>query len=763
MNKNKQISESQVNLLDLLRYLLSYWKWYIVSMLFFLGYFTYDYYKTPYLYMRTATVMLRTADNTPETVRLQRNVTLVKNEGAAEIIQLQTREIIRSVISRIQADVSYTVKNGLRRKELYADMPIKISFLDLKESDMFSFQIYLKDQKTAMMMSKAIKGDSIMVVLGDTVSTPFGRLVALRNNQSLYQKDVVTVTKYDEESMINYYQSNLKVLHSQKEVPILKLVMMDVSASRASDFLYTLINIFNEKSIEDKGRVALNAGKFIEDRLTIIEEELSMVETNMESLQVKNSGIDVNTTASLYLTDSREYQSKRKSIKMRELLLSSLKQYLESAPDVIELIPNTAGLESVQLEQFITQYNKAVLQRNRLAEGNSVNNPVILELDQSLKEKKLALITLLESLYASLRLQDDENLEEEIMAKSNILAIPNKQREFLSVERQQKVKENLYIYLLNKREENALNGALTDSNMRIIDSPAGSLAPISPVKAKKMLMGGGCGLMLPTLILLLLYKFDTRVQTRSDVEGAVSLPFLGCVPFYKHKKSDSPILVASDRRDALSESFRIIRTNLSFLGSQSADKKVITCISFNPGAGKTFVSLNLSACLSLTNQKVIILDMDLRKATLSTQTNTRSLIGVSSYLSGQTADIRELIQHDIYGTGVDMIPSGPIAPNPSELLMNNRLDVLINELKKLYDYVVIDNVPVGVVADSSIVNRVTDISLFIVRAGKLDRRQLVELEQLYQDEKLHNMAVLLNGVTKSHKNGYGYGYGYGYN
>lgn len=276
-----------------------------------------------------------------------------------------------------------------------------------------------------------------------------------------------------------------------------------------------------------------------------------------------------------------------------------------------------------------------------------------------------------------------------------------------------------------------------------------------------MILGVGCGIIVPSVILLLILMLDTRVHNRKEVEAVVSAPFLADIPQTAKASVDAhEVVVRARGLDPLSEAFRILRTNLGFMLSQAQDHKIITLTSFNIGAGKTFVSVNLAASLVQTKKKVLILDLDLRKGKMSEMAHSKHVKGVAHYLSNPSIVVDDLILRDAFGEGLDLIPIGVIAPNPTELLLSRRLDELMDRLRELYDYIIVDNVPIGLVADASVVNRISDLTLFIVRVGKIDRRQLPELERLYQEHKLTNMAVVLNG-TKKGSSGYGYGYGYG--
>ena len=324
------------------------------------------------------------------------------------------------------------------------------------------------------------------------------------------------------------------------------------------------------------------------------------------------------------------------------------------------------------------------------------------------------------------------------------------ERQMLSIERQQKIKETLYLFLLNRREENALSQAMVDNNARVIDSADGSDAPISPRRDYILLLGVLVGLVVPGVACLFVLFFDTRVRSRKDMEGWVSIPFLGEIPLDKVQakrkagEKQQPLVGKRDD-DVVSEAFRILRTNMAFMSKKGKPMQVITLTSFNEGAGKTFISRNMAASLAYAKKRVIMLDLDIRKGTLSRSFGLRKY-GITDYLVDSSVQIDDVIQSC---DGFDVIASGTVAPNPAELLMDERLDELVAELRRRYD----------IIADATISNRIADLTLFVARSGKLDRRQLPDVEELYQEKKLNNMAIVLNGVDLRHRYGYRY-YGY---
>lgn len=374
----------------------------------------------------------------------------------------------------------------------------------------------------------------------------------------------------------------------------------------------------------------------------------------------------------------------------------------------------------------------------------------------------------MDNVLKGLRIKLNNAQREEGVAQSKVLQMPQKERTMLSIERQRRVKEDLYMFLLNKREENALNEAITEANLRIIDPPVGNSSPISPNRLKKISTGIAIGMALPAVILLSMLLLNTGVRGRQDLENVLTVPFLGEIPLATGKRQGKgDVLVSQAGRDPLTEAFRILRTNINFMSKEGLPPQVLTFTSFSAGVGKTFSVLNLAATLSYLNKKVVVVDLDLRKGTLSSRVNLLQGKGTSHYLSEVSVTLDQVLHKSELIENVDVIPIGAIAPNPVELLLGKRLDQMIAELKSRYDYVIIDGVPVGVVADASIIDRVVDLTMFIIRIGKMDRRQLPEIEKIYNEGKLSNLAIVLNGM-KLQGYGYGtygyggYGYGYGY-
>ena len=772
-NPSSRKNDTGINLVDLLAYFASKWKWFLLSVLVCGGIAWYHYARSPLVYFRSATVIIKDPSNKTSTTGLDRFDNIINKVNVAnEILQFRSKKLMREVLQRLHADISYQLEDGLRSNELYNQSPVLLSFPDALPEQHFAFTVTLKDKKSLVLSDFTgidVKSD-FTVEMYDTVTLSRGmRVVATPTNyyNDSWTGTPIRVAKLPMESMVNYYKSALGIQQEEEESSILTLALKDGSAARAEDILNTLINVYNEEAIKDKNQVAVNTADFINDRLIIIENELGGVESELETFKQRNQIVDIASSAGMYMSESQKYNTDALELETQLRLANFIKDYLTDPAKETDLIPSNTGIGDMNIESQINLYNTAKLKRDHLIDDSSVNNPVVLELNNSLRAMKQNIIRAVDNMIVSLNVQRSDAQSREMRAQNRITSIPTKERKMLSIERQQKVKEALYLFLLNKREENALSQAMADNNARVIDGAEGSNSPISPNRNRILLLGLLVGLAIPSLACLGILFLDTRVHSRKDVEGIVSVPYLGEIPQDKEagklNEQESPFLLAKEQRDStVSEAFRILRTNMAFMARKDLPQQVIIFTSLNEGAGKTFISKNLGMSLVLAKKKVILIDMDIRRGTLSRQFHLKK-IGLTNYLADNTLSAEDIIQHQ---DGFDIIAAGAIAPNPAELLMDERLDNLVTELRRRYDYIVVDSVPVGIIADATISNRIADLTIFVARAGRLDRRQLPEIEQLYKENKLHNMALVLNGADLHRRYGYygyyGYSYKYGY-
>lgn len=774
----KAINSEALSLSDLVKIALANWKWFVLSVIFCLGVAFYYVKKSPYIYSRSASVLIK--DETkgtqlPNAAAAFSEVNMLNLSSTVdnEVLIFKSKRLMIEVARKLKLDITYSRRGKFRDWDLYSTTPVILTFPEALETSAFSLKVTPLDAKQVLLSDfpeqegiPSVK--ELKVNLNDTVNTPVGKLVVTPTLYYIpdYYHVPITVRKASLEAVGLAYNAALQSAIASEASSIINLSIADVSARRAEDILNTLIDVYNQDAIDDKNKIAVNTANFINERLIVIEQELGGVESQIADYKSEHNLADISTQTGAFMQTSSRYQQEGVNLENQRTLAKYIRDYLADPAKAGELIPANTGIADVNIEGQIAEYNELMLQRDKLIGNSSEKNPVVMDMNNSLASMKQTIVRTVDNLIAGLDLKIQNIRGEEERTLKRIAAVPSQQKYVLSVERQQKIKESLYIYLLNKREENALSKSITESNARIIDPAMGNNTPIAPKTHFILLVGLMVGLLIPTGILYLLRISDTCIRWKKDLEDKLSVPFLGEIPQRVKMKGEAkqPIVVKADSKDAVSEAFRIMRTNLSFMGSTTEHQlQTIMVTSMNVGAGKTFISSNLAMTLALAGKKVVLVDLDIRKGSLSKRIHVHQT-GVTNFLSGEVTRVEDIMTKSEYHENLSVIGKGPVPPNPAELLLSPRLNELVEQLKAKFDYVILDNVPSNMVADAMIVNRVADLTLYVIRAGKMDRRQLPEVERLYTEKKLNNMAVVLNGVSEFH-HGYGYygyyGYGYG--
>ena len=553
---------------------------------------------------------------------------------------------------------------------------------------------------------------------------------------------------------------------ADKNSSIIAISKMDSNPRRAEDVINTLITCYEDDTKTDKKRVSEATAAFISDRLALISGELGDVDEDVASFKQSHQMVSLESEAARNMSESDRFRMEGLQLENQIRMANFIKDYLLDPTHTNDLIPAAVAVSDAAINSNIANYNETLIRRDKLLANSSTSNPMIQEIDSQLSAIRRSIIASIDNQIATLNIQLDNIRTQENRAANRVSAIPRQEKQIQSITRQQKIKEELYLYLLNKREENEIALNVVEGNARIIDPAYGSNAPIAPQTSTILLAALVLGLAIPLVILYVIEILNTTIRGRKDLEDNLSIPFLGEVPLHKGS-TDHGIVVRDNSTDPVSEAMRIIRSNMAFMKVQSERLQSIMVTSSNPSAGKTFISSNLAMSLALTNKRVVLIDFDLRRRTLSKEFGQRhNRKGLSSYLAGTFTELNDIIFNSNMNANFDIIFSGPQPPNPAEMLMSEKLDKMIEELKKRYDYVIIDAVPSMMVADAQIINRLADLTIYVVREGLLDRRQLPDIERLYTSGKFSNMSVILNGASGQsgygYRHGYGYQYGYGY-
>lgn len=770
--ENKKVSDSPkenvITLRDIVELFLNNWYWFVISaVLCVAAAWIYLSAISP-VYQRTA-VMLVKGDNQSTSNDLSSMLELNGIPGGSsvenEVYILRSYQILNDVVQRLHLDVDYSVRNGLRRDYLFSELPLEVRFLDIYPG-YTELTVSAINEKECRLSHLEIEGESKdyneIVAFDDTISTPVGRIIVGQKTEYFKQyieRDIL-VTRSDLETATNSVMNRIQTSAMDQKSTLVNIICQDVNIARADAILSTILLVYNETIVEDKNRIASNTARFIDERIVIISHELGEVENQLTTFKQEHRIVDLNTNANLYLQEGSKAKEESIQLEAQLSVVEFIKNYLTDKTKSADLIPNVSGVGDAGVQTQIESYNEMMLQRNRLVGNSGENNPVVENMNKNLAAMRSTIAGSIDNYMRTIRLRLQNARKVENKVNQSIESIPQQEKYALDVMRQQSIKETLYTYLLQKREETAMQLAVTEANIRVVEAPFGSRLPIAPKRMMILLAALIIGFVIPFIYFRLREFWNTGVRGRKDVEDMTTLPVLGEIPSRKEDQEDEQIVVSENKNDRITESFRLLRTNLDFMNKGA---KVLMFTSTMAGEGKTFVSRNLAVILAGTGKKVVLVDTDIRKRTQSKLSDAMRKEGVSTFLSGIYNDVSELVVLGQLHKNVDVLPAGSIPPNPAELLMSDRLELLIEELKKYYDYIILDNVPALVVADASIVNRVAEITLYIIREGVLDRRYLTELERLHQEKKFNNMCVVLNDVKdKSSRYGYGYGYGYGY-
>ena len=765
---------------DLFFLCLRKWYWFVISLVITLGVAVFYLLTTPPVYTRSASLLIKEdgqgnsmsdAAGVLGDIDIFQTSTNVNNE----IQSLQSPSVMLDVVKRLHLDVNYTADGGFYKKTLYGSTcPYSVSFNDLQDNENVAFTIVPDGKGLVKLTDFSREGEEldgeITAKLNSTTDTPVGNLSVKATNGSRGYDAPVYVSRIGYQATTSALASRFSVALNDEKSSIIKLTFNDVCIQRAEDVLNTVIAVYNENWIKDKNRIAVCTSAFISERLSVIEQELGNVDENISSYKSAHLLPDVQAAANMYMTQSSETNAQILALNTQLSMARYIRNYLTNAASQNQLLPANSGIENPGIEAQIANYNTAQLRRNDLVANSSEKNPLVVDMDQSLDNMRHAIISSIDNHITTLSTQLRSLQHSEQQTTARIAANPSQGKYLLSVERQQKVKEQLYLFLLQKREENELSQAFTAYNTRVITPPTGSSVPTAPVKKNILLVALALGILIPVFVIFIRENMNTKVRGRKDLEN-LSLPFVGEVLLAtdgKKKKSEANetrnILIKQGSRDIVNEAFRVLRTNLEFMLETNNDGQASVALftSFNPGSGKTFLTMNTAAAFALKGKRVLVIDGDLRHGSASAYLGKPDK-GLSDYLGKWVDDAAMLIQESPEFPGLYLLPSGTVPPNPTELLGEPRFKELVGRLRGEYDYVFIDCPPIDIVADTQIIEKLADRTLFVVRAGLLERDMLPELQRMYDEKRFKNMAVVLNGTEgRSGRYGYRYGYKYGY-
>lgn len=752
-NEDIETRDQGIKLMDVLMQGLRKWPWILLSVFVCVGLaFVYIKTSTP-TYKRLATVRIKEEKKggsiSSELSSLGMSGVLQgSDEVLDEISTFESNDFAKEVVRRLKLDVNYTKKGRFHNEALYGkSLPITVSFLNLGEDDCASLkvevsknqQVQLSDFKKVLPDGKLQKfGDKkVIAKFGVVTQTPIGQVIVTpTENFKPGDECEIEVGKSTVKGAAGAYSGRLTVAaNDKKRGSVINLTMVDQNVERADDYLRTLLDVYNESGVQEKNNIASSTTNFINERLNVIEAELGNVDRDISTFKSENMVPDVEKSTALYMEQNRATTDELVKLESQYQMLKYIKDYMGREENRREALPSNMSLNNLTLESQITDYNAKLLEYRGLLDNSSKSNPVVAEMDKQLTSLRRAISNSIDNNIVRLNMEIKNLERSENLNNSKIAASPSQARYLLSVERQQKVKEELYLYLLQKREENELSQAYTVYNTRVINSPDGPNNPESPKKMKILAAAFLLGLLLPFIVIYVIDITDRKLRNKKQMEG-LRIPFMGEIPFDKaiSKANKNELVVSPGNRDMINESFRVLRTNIGFICSQQPGTNAIMVTSFNPGSGKSFVTMNVAEALSIRGKRVVVIDGDMRHGSTSMYVGNPHK-GLSNYLIGEVESIDDVMVSTGENGNLKVIPIGKVPPNPTELLESTRFKEMINLLKEKFDYVFVDCPPINLMADSQIVNGVTDRTLFIVRAGLLDKSMLPELDKMYKDRE----------------------------
>lgn len=782
--------ENVFSLNDFLMACLAKWQWFVCSVIIFLGIGILYILRQQPTYVRTTTVLVKSNEDGASAVDMETAFSSLGFGSSSakvnnELIAMTSPAVMAQVVDLLKLTVNYAEKGTFHPTTLYGEScPIVADFIGLGDEQGASLRMTLHPDgsyelykfRTMVDGEKMKYDDEVHGKLGfNTVKTPLGPMLLKPNAKftGKIEEDMdLIISRSGFQSTVESYMGRLQGDLADQDAEVIDLSFKDVSIPRAVDVLNAVVDVYNNEWMLDKNKISKATSKFIDERLISLEQELSQVDGDISEYRSSNNMADLDKAAQVYLEAVAKSDESKLEIENQLAVAEYFLDFMKNPTHKGDVMPMNLGFENTNLSSQIAEYNSIVIMRDNMLQKSSPTNPLVKQYDEQIATLRAALYSSVVSIVGTLKsaLANLDNAKGENDQK--LTAIPTQAKFILSVERKQKVMEELYLFLLQKREENELSQTFTASNTRVLTPPYGSLTPVSPKKGLILVVCFILGLAFPGMVVYLIASGDNKVRSRRDIDN-LQIPFAGEIPFvgkkdsklaglFRSKKKNKKLaerpkpIIEAGKRDVPNEAFRVVRSNLEFMVGKEKGCHVVMLTSFNPGSGKSFIVFNLGASFGLKHKRVLLIDGDLRHGSLSTYVGSPKR-GLTNYLTGATEDWKSLLVNIPEFPTVDMMPLGNMPPNPAELLENGALGKLIEQAREDYDYILLDCPPIDIVVDTQIIERYTDRTMFVVRAGLLDKRAIFDISELYDSKKYKHMSLILNGTDSAHSRYYTYG------
>jgi len=748
--QSENIEQEEFSIVEIFFHYFRYWKWFILSIVICLALaYAYLLYTTPE-YRVFSRILIsdskkgQTQDMTYAFSDI--GITAPKNNVDNEIEILRSQSLMQSVVDSLRLGVSYYKNGKIKKREIYKQTPIIVSIPFIKSSG--SFTVDSVSENVFSINSTDNNNFSQNIEIGKEVSSPWGTLSLSHNS---FKSESFPI-----EVVVNpYYFPYVDVNAVSKTSSVVDIAIITPTPQKGQDIVNTLVAQYNKNAIEDQNYVANSTITFIDDRLKSVSGELQTAEQSVEDYSKSKGITDLPAQGQLLLTSSSEYTKQITDAQIQLQLLKQIQNFVMNPVNDNNAIPSNTGVSDPTVISLISKYNDEILMKKKATGGMLESHPMLIEYNNQVSKIRDDLLKGISISEAGIQSTIRELQRQNSMYMSKALQMPTQMRETRDLTRQQGIKETLYTYLLQKREDTGLSLMMATPNAKVIDPAAFSFQPVLPKRMIILLASLIIGIIIPIIIIYILDLFDTKIHTKEDATKIISAPFLGVIPVLKGEDEPFPVLKV---RTSMAERFRTVISNLGFIvGSEK--RKIISVTSFTGGDGKSFFSRNLAMSFATSGKRTLLIDLDLRKSVMVKLLGlTDKDKGSAMFLSDPKIRFNEIIDTShTFHKNLDIIPVHVFPPNPAELLSSDRLEQLFQSIGRDYEYVVIDTAPIGLVADAYNINPYASATIFLLRSDYTLKKNLTEIQEMYKDKKLINLSIVLNAVTD--ENIYGYGYG----
>ena len=756
-----QFQAEEIDLKTTLVKYLSYWYLFIACAIIcvVIG-FIYLRYSTPF-YSVSSTLLIKDYRQSPDLfgnaafhdLDLFNTFKNINNE----IYILKSPDLMEKVLKELDLQTSYYVEGNVKTSEIYGrSLPVKIIVNTLDSAAIRkTIKLHIKGENRFELEEENDEERSVHF-FGQEIKKSYGTFTILASaDVAEYSPKTIYINFNDIRSLSDYYASKLSVVLVDKDASVLQISMTDAVPEKGIDIIRKLVQVYNREAIEDKNQIAANTIKFIDERLKSLTSELTEVEKDVEQYKQRYSLTDVSSEAQLYMKRASEYHQKLAELEIQLDILQSIENYLVKQENKFELVPSSLNLQDPTLYGLISKFNELQLERERMLRTTQPDNPIVLDMNEQLNNLQLNILENIRNIQKGMQVTRNNLQANSSRFESRIQQVPSIERELLEINRQQGIKQGLYLYLLQKREEAALSLAATEPSSRVIVAARAGNFPVAPKRKLVYLLTLLFGLGLPFAFVYIKELLSDTVHDKKDVEKATTTPILGEIA---HKQTEETLVVTQESKTPVAELFRLIRTNLQF-ATAGQKNKVILVTSSMSGEGKTFFSINLAASLALVGKKTVIIDFDLRKPRVTENLGLSNKKGVTNFLISEKMPVEEILIPSMVFDNLFVVGTGPLPPNPAELMQLPKVEEMLKALREKFDYIIIDTSPIGKVADALSLASYIDSSLYLVRYNYTKREQLKIIDDIYKNQKLKSSMIVLNDARKGNNKGYGYGYG----